>query len=493
MAAIAVGLSVTAPVALANSGAPADSTTDTAAGTELRDDFNGDGYADVAFAAPDASVSGQAGAGYVAVMYGSADGLQTSSRQVFDQDKPGMPGTAEKDDAYGSSVTTGDLDQDGYADLIVGSAGEDTTSGTDAGSLAVIWGGAQGLAGSTTLLDGTAEYDAVGEHAVAGDFNNDGAQDVATAAREGNDLRVLSGPFDRAGTAAGGEHDIRGDGNTRILDLAAGDVNGDGVTDIAAVANDHDEYDARHVRYWQGTDDGPAESVVVDKPDGNRVEGGEDLDIGDVNGDGYADIVVGRPVDGYDSDVDLPQAEGGMVTYLPGSADGPDGSQVKMFNQDSPGVPGVAEGADGYGNTDGFGRGVSVGDIDGDGYADVSVGVPGESFDGKDQAGSVVTMRGGADGLSGTGAEVFSQDTAGVPGTAEAKDRFGEATKLADVNGDGKADLVAGASGENSDAGSVWVFKSSASGVTPTGSFTFGAGTLGTVAAKARLGSVFDF
>lgn len=42
------------------------------------------------------------------------------------------------------------------------------------------------------------------------------------------------------------------------------------------------------------------------------------------------------------------------------------------------------------------------------------------------------------------------------------------------------------------DAGSVWVFESTSSGVTPTGSFTFGAGTLGTVSTRAQLGSTFN-
>ncbi|MEV7237444.1 FG-GAP repeat protein [Streptomyces sp. NPDC051020] len=111
---------------------------------------------------------------------------------------------------------------------------------------------------------------------------------------------------------------------------------------------------------------------------------------------------------------------------------------------------------------------------------------------GKSQAGSVVTLRGTAFGLTGKGAQSYSQDTSGVPGVAENNDRFGAATKLVDTNADGRAELIVGAPGENADAGSVWVFKSTSSGVTPTGSFTFGAGTLGTVATRAQLGSTFN-
>ncbi|MGW7255573.1 FG-GAP repeat protein [Streptomyces sp. NPDC054834] len=81
---------------------------------------------------------------------------------------------------------------------------------------------------------------------------------------------------------------------------------------------------------------------------------------------------VRRPV-GYDSDLDTYRAKGGRIAWIPGTADGPDGVRAVFVNQDSAAVPGTAEAGHG------FGTDVSVADVDGDGYADIAVGVPGET------------------------------------------------------------------------------------------------------------------
>ncbi|MFJ8195625.1 FG-GAP-like repeat-containing protein [Streptomyces sp. NPDC096152] len=478
-------------VVLAVTGAALLPVTHAVAGTRTvgaapRDDFNGDGYADLAVAAPSATVGGKKGAGYVAVLYGSASGLRTETKQVFSQNTAGVPGGAETDDEFGSALATADLDRDGYADLIVGVAHEDTAGGgTDSGLVEVLWGGAEGLSGGAALATGHA-YDGLGArgHLAAGDIDGDGAPDLVTVQHQ-NDLRVLSGPFARNGSTARAEQVVTDEFDSRVLDLAAGDVNGDGLADVAATENDGDEYDARRVVYWPGSRDGLTPYRLVHDADGTRLQGGENLDIGDVDRDGYGDIVVGRTVDGYDSDLDTPLPKGGRIAWIPGAAAGPDGARTTYVNQDSAGVPGVAEARDG------FGTDVSVADVDGDGYADIATGVPGEDFDGVTDAGAVVVLRGSAGGPAGNGAKVFSQNTAGVPGTAEGADTFGGALHLLDADHDGRADLAVGAPGENANAGSVWVFRSTSTGVTPTGSLTFGAGTLGTVAAGARLGLGF--
>ncbi|KUL68557.1 MULTISPECIES: FG-GAP-like repeat-containing protein [unclassified Streptomyces] len=456
--------------------------------TGIRTDFNGDGYEDLAVAAPDATVDGKTGAGYVAVVYGSATGLKPASRLVLSQNTPGVPDSAETADHFGSAVSGADLDGDGYTDLVVGVTGEDSVEGgAETGLVQVVWGGANGLSGGAALAYGKDTYDRLsgrGKLAV-GDVNGDGKADLVVV-QGSADLRVVRGPFGRDGAARGGEETVRDDSDARFLDLATGDVNGDGVDDVVGTLNQGDEYDARHIVYWRGTRDGLAEGTVPRDARGWRLQGGEFADVGDVNGDGFEDIVVGRSVDGYDSDLDTPIPLGGRVAFVPGSATGPVGTQAMYVNQDSAGVPGAAE------RGDGFGTDVTVADVNGDGYADVSVGVPGEDFDGLSNAGGTVVLRGGRAGLTGAGAQGVNQDTASVPGVAETNDVFGGATHLVDGNGDGRAELVVGAPGENENAGSVWLFPSSSAGIGATGSSTFGAGTLGTVATKARLGANFE-
>ncbi|WP_031476869.1 FG-GAP-like repeat-containing protein [Streptomyces bicolor] len=483
-----VGLAVVLAVTGATLPA-AHAVADTKPATaELKDDFNGDGYADLAVAAPDATVDGRTRAGYVAVVYGSASGLKTSAKQVISQNTAGVTDSAESEDLFGSAVSSADLDRDGYADLIVGVTGEDSVEGGAlTGLVQVVWGGANGLSGGAPLAYGRETYDGLsarGELTV-GDVDGDGATDLVVVQGLVR-LRVVKGPFGRDGSSSGGEQIVFDDSDPRFLDLATGDVNGDGIDDVVGTMHDGDEGDARRITYWRGTPDGLADKVVIEDSRGWRVQGGESLDLGDVNGDGYDDIVVGR-YDGADSDLSTPIPEGGRVAFVPGSADGPVGTKAMYVNQDSAGVPGAAE------LYDRFGADVSVADVDGDGYDDVAAGVPFEDFDGLSNAGGVVVLRGGANGLTGAGAKGVNQNTAGVPGAAESNDVFGTATHLVDGNGDGRAELVVGAPGENANAGSVWVFPATSAGITPTGSFTFGAGTLGTVAANAKLGSGFNY
>ncbi|MGP4048331.1 FG-GAP-like repeat-containing protein [Streptomyces sp. 2A115] len=101
-------------------------------------------------------------------------------------------------------------------------------------------------------------------------------------------------------------------------------------------------------------------------------------------------------------------------------------------------------------------------DFNGDGYADLAVGVPDAAVGGKARAGYVNVVWGGRSGVGAHGSIRVHQATAEVPGTPEAGDRFGASVALEDTNGDGIADLLVGAPGEDvtgrgADAGAVTV------------------------------------
>lgn len=121
-------------------------------------DFDGNGFDDVLIGAPGATVSGAKATGYVSVQYSSSSGLSTTKKSVLHQNTPGVPGASEAGDGFGSAVASGDLNNDGYDDAIVGIPGEDLAGLSDAGGAVVFWGSPSGLHGSdSTWLEDTGQ------------------------------------------------------------------------------------------------------------------------------------------------------------------------------------------------------------------------------------------------------------------------------------------------------------------------------------------------
>ncbi|MEV5982583.1 FG-GAP-like repeat-containing protein [Streptomyces sp. NPDC052114] len=439
-AAVAAGLLAAAPAHAAPAAAP-----------KGQSDVNGDGYGDLVTAS-EATVSGAKGAGAIVVNTGSSSGISAGRTQIVSQNSAGVPGASEADDRFGSALATGDLNGDGYTDVVAGTPQEKVGDDVDGGTVTVLWGAKSGLDGGTTIPDpAPTAHDRFGDRLAVGDFNGDRRPELAVGTSD-NSVWI----FDGLSTAGAGSHRelstaIAPDSSDYYRSLTAGDFDGDG-SDELVVGGRYDKdgsYDGAALVYPG------ASGTYTDLPDEAPVAAS-----GDFDGDGRDDLLLGSPDDN-------------AVTAYSGGTEGLRASARRTLTQDSPGVPGATE------PSDFFGEGVAAGDVDGDGYDDVAVGAEYETVGSVPNAGSVTVLRGSADGLTGIGAQVVHQDTEGVPGANEPYDRFGSAVRLTDTNRDGNADLAVGAPMENTSNGALWSLRGSAAGVPPTHAVSFSAATAG--------------
>ncbi|MER6913111.1 FG-GAP and VCBS repeat-containing protein [Streptomyces sp. NPDC000594] len=447
------------------------------------EDFNGDGVRDTAVAAPYATVDGVRGAGLVTVVYGSGTAKPSErEKQVIHRNTPGVAGDATAHATFGHALTTGDLDGDGFADLVVNGA---VTGSPEEGKgiLTVIWGSRDGLTGASTLLRSTDQQFGGSGLVNAGDINGDGHQDLVAA--DGHSLRVLPGPFRRDGSSPGPEQAFD---QVHAVDVAVGDLNGDGYADVAVAQEEYDSpwlFPSTWVRF--GGPKGLTDTATALRRDISGIS----LDIGDINGDGFAELVTGDPVDRRNPQDEVVIELGGRISVIPGSARGLLVDQAASYTQDSPGIPGTRGDSGSFGATsDRFGASVTVGRLDADGYADLVVGVPGKDIGAHKDTGTVVLLRGGPRGFNAPDARVIDQNTTGVPGTVEAQDVFGSTTRVVDLSGDGRAELMVSAPGEDDSAGAVWTLRGSAAGPLPHDSVSFKAGEVAPGSGKAMLGRV---
>ncbi|WP_240529538.1 FG-GAP-like repeat-containing protein [Streptomyces mangrovisoli] len=427
-------------------------------------DFNGDGRADLAIGAPDATVGGRAGAGAVSVVYGSSTGLKTATRTLITQNSAGVPGTAEAGDAFGSAVASADLNTDGYADLLVGAPGEDVDGDTNGGTVVAVWGSPSGLSGARTVVDYWPDQtDRYGQSLAVGDLDGDGDLDIVIGSTGSTDLNFINGPVTRSGSfqgASGARFPAPYSTSYGVTSVTAGRISPAWPTSLVV----------------HGRQSGTGTAVtqlVTDTSIGNYTDWLQALPvgtvsaIGDIDKDGYADIAVGNPAE---TSADPAGGKGGKVTVVYGGPDGKDTSRGPLvLGQDTPGVPGAAESGDAFGSS------VFLGDVDGDGFADLAIGAPGENSG----TGSVTVLRGTASGLTTKGAASYTQSTAGVPGTSEKGDRFGARVLLADHSGDHRAELTVAAPGENAGDGAVWSLRGASTGPATTGALSFGPSTTG--------------
>ncbi len=409
-------------------------------------DVNGDGYCDILIAAT-AYDNGQADEGRVWLYPGTATGPSNTATWSVEGNLAGA--------AWGTRLSTaGDVNGDGYADVIVGSS---AYGAGGLGRASVYLGSATGLATSPSFtLNGAVAGDAVGSSvACAGDFNGDGYNDIVigAAGREMDEtdeglVYVLAGGPDLPQTAPSwtmeGEQEGAGFG-FRVA--GAGDVNGDGYGDVIVSAHTYSNGQAAEGRAlaYLGSRNGLGTTAAwtTEANQDSAEWGGSVAPAWDVNGDGYADVLVGVP----QWDGALGANEGRVSLYL--------GAATGLGTTAAWTITGAHAGA-------GLGTSVaSAGDVNGDGYADVIVGAPQTDAIAHPRAGRADVYLGSALGLGAAPAwtRYGTQDSAG----------FGfRVASAGDVNADGFSDVIVSAWLADDalvDQGAAYVYLGSAAGL----------------------------
>ncbi|KUL33719.1 FG-GAP and VCBS repeat-containing protein [Actinoplanes awajinensis] len=379
-------------------------------GEMVSGDFNGDGYDDLAAAAslePDVQRLGRL-AGAVWVIPGSSTGLRPTAVKHFTQSSAGVPGSSEEGDAFGAGMAAGDITGDGRADLAVSIPGKEIAGKRDAGAVVVLKGsaagiastGAQWLSQATKGVPGAPETgDRFGSGLAIGKIDKNRYQELVVGASQEDHNKATDEDLDESLAGSGLVTQFWGTARGVALTKVT-TVSGMQVTRAVKQSGTH---------FWDLGD--PA------------------MAIGDTTGDGYGEIVIGSPM----------TRGSGMVVSLAGRRTGLSAKGAIALDQNSKGVAGANE------DSDQFGRSLAVGDVTGDGRADVLTGIPSEGYGNDWEVGAVVLLRGSKKGLTGVGSQTINQATAGVPDSIGRGENFGYAVAIGNLNGSGGLDALIGA------------------------------------------------
>ena len=408
--------------------------------------------------------------------------VRVGDQQKISADSGGFNGNLDNGDQFGSAVADpGDLEADGVRDLAVGTPFNDD-DGSDEGAVWILFMDDDGrvdqqqkISSNAGSFGGNLEDDDLFGSAVAGigDLNSDAAFDLAVGV-PGND----NGGADRGGVwilfldaegkvrdeqkiaddtgGFGGNLDDNDRFGSAVADI--GDVNGDGVPDLAVGAPNNDDGSDNAGAVWIlfMRVDGKVETWQKISMNAGGFDGNLDADdhfgaavtgIGDLDNNGIPDLAVGVPGD------DKGGADRGGVWILFLDAEGKVQQEQKIADD----TGGFGENLD---DDDRFGSAVAdIGDMNGDGIPDLAVGAPNDD-DGSDNAGAVWILMMKADGKV-DGWQKVSGSAGGFDGNLDADDHFGAAiTGIGNLDNSELTDLAVGAPGDDdggADQGAVWI------------------------------------